>query len=397
VTARLICAFVAVALTSAVCVSTAWSQAVTFQADAAHTGHARGVDLRGSLRRAWTRKLPGRVSYPVVAGGRVFVVRRRPELQGSEVVALALSTGKVLWRFELGKDALSAALAFGGGRLIVTRQSWYDEGDPSAVLALAPADGSVLWQRDTGLFTAGPPVVAGDAVYLNGPESFSITALRLSDGAMLWHASTDSSGAGGSPAVAGDAVFVALSSCPDVHRFRSTDGAEVWHLENGCHGGGGSVPVLYRDRLYVTESQRWPPGDVYDAATGGIVAPMRADLPPVFAGRTGVFPDARRPLEPSALFGHTLVARDVVTGRKRWTFRGDGYLDSAPLIADGRVFAGSGSGRVYGIDVRRGKRTWQGSAGAPVPAPTNFMTTVGLAAAGDTLLVPALGRLVAFR
>jgi hypothetical protein len=142
---------------------------------------------------------------------------------------------------------------------------------------------------------------------------------------------------------AGDAVFVALSSCPDIHRFRPT--VPRSGIENGCHGGGSGVPVLYCDRLHVTESQRWPPGDVYDAATGGIVAPMR----------------------------------------------------SAPLIADGRVFVGSGSGRVYAIDLRRGKRTWHGIAGAPVAATTNFMTAVRLAAAGRTLLVPALGQLVAFR
>lgn len=371
------------------------AQAVTFQADPAHTGHASGVRLAASMKRAWVRSLPGRVSYPVVAGERVFVVRRRPENQGSEVVALALRGGRVLWRFDLGKEASSAGLAFGGGRLVVTRESYYDPGDPSAVLALAPRDGAIIWQQGTGLFDGTPPVVADGVVYLNGYGT-GVAALRLDDGALLWRANTDS-GDAGSPAVAGDAVFAAMSGCPDVHRFRRSDGAEVWHPENGCHGGGGSVPVLYRNRLYVTESQRWPPGDVYDASTGAIVAPMRADLPPVFAGRTGIFPDARRPLETSAQYGHTLVARDLVTGRRRWTFRGDGYLDSAPLIADGRVFVGSGSGRVYGADLRTGRRTWQGTAGAPVPAPENYRTTVGLAAARDTLLVPALGRLVAFR
>jgi glucose dehydrogenase len=156
--------------------------------------------------------------------------------------------------------------------------------------------------------------------------------------------------------------------------------------------------VLYRDLLYVhIESDRWPPGDVYDAATGAIVAPMRADLTPAFAGRLGVFPDARRPLENTSLFGHTLVARDLPTGRVRWSFRGDGYLDSAPLIAGRRLYVGSGSGRVFGVDLRSGRRVWRTRPGAPVPAPAGVGTMGGLAAAEHTLLVPALGRLTAYR
>ena len=138
-------------------------------------------------------------------------------------------------------------------------------------------------------------------------------------------------------------------------------------------------------------------GDTYDAASGAIVAPLRADLTPVFSGRIGVFPDARRPLENAAAYGSVLVARDVVTGRRRWSFRGDGYLDSAPLIAGGRLYVGSGSGRVFGVDLRSGRRVWRTPPGPPIPFPTNTLTTSGLAAAEHTLFVPALGRLTAYR
>jgi outer membrane protein assembly factor BamB len=394
---RLVPVLLAVALlASAFAAPPARAAAVTFQADPAHTGNAGEAGLRLPLRRAWALRLPGRVSYPVIAGGRAFVVRTRPRLKGSEVVAVALGSGRVLWRRDLGVEADSADLAYGEGRVVVARESYYDPGDPSAVLALAAADGRVLWEFGTGLFDGRPPVVAGGAVYLHGLRGTGVTALRVADGSLLWTARTDS-GDSGSPAVAGDAVFAAVSGCPDVHRFRRSDGAEVWHRENGCHGGGGSTAVLFGDRLYVLESRRYPPGDVYDVTTGAIVGRMRADIPPVFAGRIGVFPDARRPRESSALYGHTLVARDLDSGRVRWTFRGDGYLDGAPLIAGGTVFVGSGSGRVYGVSLRRGRVAWRGSAGAPVPFPTPSGTVSGLAAAEGTLLVPALGRLVAYR
>jgi outer membrane protein assembly factor BamB len=169
----------------------------------------------------------------------------------------------------------------------------------------------------------------------------------------------------------------------------------VWHPENGCHGGGGSVPVLHRDRLYVTESDRFPPGDVYNTASGAIVGPMRADWTPAFAGDVGVFPDARKPKE-SVPFGHTLVARRISDRRLRWRYGGDGYLDSAPLIADGTVYVGSGSGSVFGVSLRSGRKVWSARIGPPVPAQWTGHMWGGLAAAEGVLVVPALGRLSGF-
>jgi len=369
--------------------------AVSIQADNAHTGNAGDVGLKLPLRRAWTLSLPGAVTYPVAADGRAFVVHRRPRSQdGTEVVAVAMTSGRVLWRRDLGADASSGALGYGGGRLLVARQSYYDPGDPSAVLALDPADGHVLWEYGTGLFDAVPPVVQGGSVYVKGVPQGGVTALRVSDGAFLWRAMTDS-GDSGALAVAGDSVWAAQSPCPDVHRFRASDGAELWHAENGCHGGGGSTVTMYRARLYVLESRHFPPGDVYDAVGGALLGPMRADISPAFAGNLGVFPDTRR-LHDDDQYGHVLVARNLTSGRVRWRFRGDGYLDSAPLIASGVLFVGSGSGLVYGVSLRSGRAIWRSSAGAPVPSPS-ISGNAGLAAAQGTLLVPAKGRLAAYR
>ena len=94
--------------------------------------------------------------------------------------------------------------------------------------------------------------------------------------------------------------------------------------------------------------------------------------------------------------GATLVGRDLRTGRARWRFRGDGYIQAPPLIAGGRVYAGSGSGRVYGVSLRRGRRLWSASVGAPVPAAQFERVPSGLAAGAGLLVVPALGRIVAY-
>lgn len=392
---RMVLALLVLALTALAAPAPARSAAVAFQANPAHTGDAGDVGLRLPLRRAWSVRLPGALSFPVAGHGRVFVVRERPRFgSGTEVVAVSIATGRVLWRRDLGAEAEDATLGYGDGRVVVARESYYDDGDPSAVLALDAADGHVIWEQGTGMWAGNPPVVDRGAVYVKGMPGSGVTALRLSDGALLWRTPTDS-GDDGAPAVDAGSVYVEQSGCPDVHRLRRADGAELWHAENGCHGAGGDTPVLYRGRLYTRTSAEQSSvfRDVYDASGGAIVGRTRADLPPAFRGGIGLFPD--RGSDWLDYVGHTLVARDLATNRVRWRFRGDGYLDSAPLIASDLVFVGSGTGRVYGLRLRSGRRVWRASARTPIAAPG--AGTAGLAAAERTLFVPALGRLIAYR
>src|SRR4051794_29773826 len=94
----------------------AGAAATNFQADAAHAGNAAQAGPRLPLRHRWTRRVGGRPSYPVIAGGRVFVTVTRPELGGAFVLALSPRDGRVLWRHDLGGEPSGAALAYDGGR-----------------------------------------------------------------------------------------------------------------------------------------------------------------------------------------------------------------------------------------------------------------------------------------
>jgi outer membrane protein assembly factor BamB len=102
--------------------------------------------------------------------------------------------------------------------------------------------------------------------------------------------------------------------------------------------------------------------------------------------------------KPRARFGAgaALVARDVRTDRVRWRLRGDGSIEAPPLIAGGIVYAGSGSGRVYGVSLRSGRRVWSTRPGPPIPGARGEPVPNGLAAGGGLLVVPALGRVVAY-
>ena len=371
-------------------------EAVTHQADAVHSGHASVPGLEPPLRRAWSRRFPDLVSYPVIGDGRVFVTALTTPADGntreSEVVAMSLRTGRVLWRRPLGLG-VGGQLGLEGGRLFVTRGGY----EAPALEALSAADGHVLWRYDPAeFFSSEPPVPADGVVYV--PFDSHLSAFRAADGAELWRTAggvgNDSSV--GTPAIEGDSVWLTFA-CENVYRLRRSDGAVMWAHEGPCHGGGGETAALYRGRLFSREGDGEQRGYVYDPATGAQLRPLTSTAPPAFAGGLGFFPDGFSVSNGLAL-PHTLVARSVRSGRARWRFRGDGYLDGTPLVVNGTVYVGSGSGALYGLSARTGRVRWRDRLGSPIPAsPGMWDMQTGLAAAEGTLVVPALRRLVAYR
>jgi outer membrane protein assembly factor BamB len=200
----------------------------------------------------------------------------------------------------------------------------------------------------------------------------------------------------GTPAVAGDSVWITFA-CENVYRLRRSDGAVTWAQETDCHGGGGATAALFGNRLFSREGAGRELGYVYDPDTGARLRPLTSTAPAAFAGRLGFFPDGWRPSN-GALVPYTLVARSVRSGRAAWRFRGDGYLDGTPLAVNDTVYAGSGSGTLYGIAARTGRLRWRDRIGTPIPAsPSEGDMQTGLAAAEGALVVPALRRVIAYR
>jgi outer membrane protein assembly factor BamB len=370
--------------------------AVTHQADAVHSGHVSVPGLDPPLRRAWSRRFPDLISYPVIGDGRVFVVAFTTAADGntreSEVVAMSLGTGRVLWRKLLGRG-VGGQLGLEGGTLLVTRGGY----EPPSIEALAAADGRSLWSKPNhDTFSAEPPVPFDGVVYV--PYNDHLRAFRIADGAELWatQGGVGHDSSAGTPAIAGDGIWMTFG-CENVYRLRRGDGGVAWAHESPCHGGGGQTASLWQGRLFSREGDSDQLGYVYDAATGGRVRALTTTQPPAFSGGLGFFANgfsARNGL----LLPHTLTARSVKTGRARWRFRGDGYLDGTPLVVNDTVYVGSGSGAFYGLAARTGRVRWRDRLGTPIPAsPGPWDLQTGLAAAQGTLVVPALRRLVAYR
>jgi outer membrane protein assembly factor BamB len=391
------CALVVAVLAAAV-PAQAGAEALTFQADPQHSGFVERGGPQPPLRRRWSAPLGPLISYPVVGEGRVFVATiLRTQESPIRIVALDARNGRTAWERTLGpvSEVGAASLAYDAGRLFLLRHD-IDTDDPRNLLALSPADGRVLWASGP-VAASGEvgPVAADGVVYVGGSSNGDgVSARRQEDGALLWEHDVQVLSETPTPSLSRDTVFVAADCPPFLSRIRRADGALLTPDVGNCDGAYGAPPIVAGDRVYMSNPVE--AAGIYDAGNGARVGSLdsgavRAVSPTVAVSLHADPPDVFPVVMPRRLAG--LRPRD---GRPMWRFRGDGYLDSTPLIVGQTVYVGSGSGRVYGVNARTGRVRWRGDAGAPVLGPGSGGLVPALAASDGLLLVPALGRLVAF-
>jgi outer membrane protein assembly factor BamB len=120
-------------------------------------------------------------------------------------------------------------------------------------------------------------------------------------------------------------------------------------------------------------------GEVFNAETGAVAGSYSSDVIPAFSSSTGFF-----------LIGGSLQALERTNNRILWSFAGDGYLSTAPVVVGNYVFIGSGAGNLYGLDASTGQQVWSQNLGAAIPPSTETSETLytGLAAGDGLLIVP---------
>jgi outer membrane protein assembly factor BamB len=189
-----------------------------------------------------------------------------------------------------------------------------------------------------------------------------------------------------SPAIDRGRVFVSYA-CPQSYSFKTTSGALVWHYQGPCEGGGGKTPVLNAGKVYVRDAFFGPTnGLILDAKTGAQVGDFSSDRPPAFVKDIGLY-----------LQTGTLRGVDTSSGTVLWSYAGDGQLTSAPVVVNRTIYIGSGSGNLYGLNIR-GREVWSTQVGASIPAPDeqNATLTTGLGSGDGLLVVPAGSILAAY-
>jgi outer membrane protein assembly factor BamB len=350
-------------------------QAVAYQINLAHNGDLSGDALTPPLVKRWSLDLGGNVSYPLIAGGKVFVTAVSPSGSGTTLYALDEATGTGAWSVSLGGSRPFSSAAYDSGQVYALT---YD----GLLRAFDASSGAQLWSTQLGgqySFTA-PPVASNGVLYTSGAGSGgTLYAVSETSGAVLWTVPVIN-GDDSSPALSDTGVYVSYA-CPQVYEFDRTSGAAIWHYNPGCSGGGGRTPVLNGGNLYVRDWASSPPGYVFNGSSGTVLSRFTAGPAPAFVGNTGLF-----------LSGSTLTAQDQTGGATLWSFAGDGFLDTAPIIVNNDVYVGSSTGNLYALDIGTGHQVWSTNVGASILAPNeNYVGQPypGMGAGEGYLVVPA--------
>jgi len=105
----------------------------TYRHDAARSGRA-STTIPAKLKKAWRAEIPGKLTSPVIAGGRVFVA----SVDTHTVHSLDASSGKRLWSFQAGGRVDSPPTIHQGQVLFGSADGW--------VYALHASDGVLAWR-----------------------------------------------------------------------------------------------------------------------------------------------------------------------------------------------------------------------------------------------------------
>jgi outer membrane protein assembly factor BamB len=315
------------------------------------------------------------VSYPLIAGGRVFVTINQPLSSGgccTSVQALDAKTGSADWGAQVSGTMASSTLAYDGQRVFVLNRD-------GTLTAYAAATGSVIWsKRLTGQISfMAPPTAYNTNVYVSGAgNGGTLYAVSEASGAVRWTASVKN-GDGSSPAVDNSGVFLSFA-CHQDYRF-SFHGTVMWHKDPGCQGLRGSTPALHGSRVYMRGDGDYPL--IYDKASGTQLSSFVSDAPPAFFSDMYLL-QGGKVADASQTGGGTLG---------RWTF-GDGTLVLPAVVGGSYVYAVSRGGDVYAIDSSTGNQVWTVNVGVRV----NGGPTAGMALGNNLLVVPAGSTLSAF-
>lgn len=354
------------------------TSAAAYQIGVSHDGYSGDTTIVAPLTHRWSVNFTGSVSYPLIAGGMVFVtVADNAGSYGTTLHALSKASGATVWSRPISGGYYWSNAAYDSGQVFVV--NW-----DGLLRAFNATSGKLDWsvQLPGEYAFSSPPTASNGVVYIGG-SGFGGTLYAVSEthGTVLWTQPVVN-GDNSSPALSGTSVFVSYA-CPRVYAFNRTTGQRQWSSNGPCEGGGGKTPVYHGNKVYARDSSG---NKILDAGTGKLLGTFQAGPAPAFDGTVGLF-----------LNGGVLTASSG--GHTVWTFSGDGRLDTAPVAVGNTVYVGSSSGMLYGLRIGGGKVVWSTNVGAGIPAPDEQNVSqplTGLGAGQGLLVVPAGHELAAY-
>ena len=340
-----------------------------FRGDLANSG-ASTSSVPDAVQPIWDRDTGAREigATPAVAYGMVFV----PTMHG--LFALDARTGGTVWT-EPSARGFSSPSVFDGSVIVGTSNG--------TVIRLNASSGSVQWETPLLAHTlfsgiTSSPKVAFDQVFIGtfnesgGPGE--VVSLWANNGSVAWRHATGSVHYS-SPAYADGTVYVGIMGTYNttsqvtfdppygVLSLDATTGEENWFFPTV--GSVAASPAIAGPRLIAPSKD----GNAYaiDRETGTLDWQASVDAgisSPAVSGST-VFVGG-------GAFGGNgrVVALDVTTGTRRWSFAPNGPVQASIAYADGKVVFATNSahGTVYALNATSGVLIWSFE-----PSPAEFI------------------------
>jgi outer membrane protein assembly factor BamB len=334
---------------------------------------------------------------PVVAGGRIFTLDARSQVQATS------TGGAVLWTQDVRPSSADPTDASGGG-IATNGETVFVTTGFGRLTALDAATGTVRWTQDLAASGGSAPTVSGDLVYVVSRDSRA-WAIEASNGRVRWRLAGVPSTAtfsGGAGAAARSDIVVFPFPSGEVLGVFPDGGLERWSQVIAGARLGEAVgaaatdisgdPVIDGDTLYVGNvsgrvvAMNVQTGERLWTATEGAVNPVWPAGGSVF-----LVNDV-----------NDLVRLDAATGAVIWRVQLPVFVETrparmrtrhahfGPIIAGGRLIVASSDGVIRQFDPVSGASL--GDIAIPGGATSNPVV-----AGGALYVVNRDGQLVAFR
>ena len=340
---------------------------------------SNGISYPASSTPTWTVDLGAPVSYPLIAGGMVFVATANPDgSYGNRLYALNATTGATVWGpIAVPGTYFGSGLTYDNGRVFILM---FD----GALRAFNASNGGALWTTQLpGYWYEATPNAYGGNVFVVGNGGLS--AVDEVSGNILWTTISGGSTDWDSPAISSEGAYAESGGCqPGAYNLSS--GASIWQVQGQCNGAWAYAPIIKNGTFFDRTSGTLA---LFNAATGSQQGQIASALAPAITSTAVI-----------ALNAGTLSSTRLSDRVQTWTFAGDGQLVTAPVVVNNTVLIGSSSGNVYGVDAGTGSQVWMGVSPQPINGDSENggpMPPSG-PAAGENLLVFVAGyKLVAWK
>lgn len=337
-----------------------------------------GITHPATSAPTWTRDFGAPVSYPLIAGGKVYLTTANPDgSYGNQLYALDAATGATIWGpIAVPGTYFGSGLTYDNGRVFVLM---FD----GVVRAINADNGAPLWSAQLpGYWYQATPNAYGGIVFVNG--NYGLSALDGASGSILWTAPAGTT-AWASPAVSSEGVYTQAGGC-NAGAYDPVDGYALWETLSPCDGTWDYASVIKNGIFFGRTGSSL---NLFDAPTGNFLLQLGATLAPAVTD-TAVL----------SVYASTLSSTRLSDFVQTWSFAGDGDLVTAPVVVNDMAFVGAASGKVHGLDLETGAEVWTGQSPVPISNDSENggpMPPSGPAAGEDMLVFPAGNSVVAWQ